>query len=230
MHGCINYSFIHIIFTCRAFKSGFELDPVMCQTVDRQMPNNCPWASCGEWCLTRTSGFCPQIHSVVRRNGTDIQLNNCTRIANTSCAMVSVEKFKLATFFGKVDKIATLMWDCVWVCALTACCFGQVHSFELSQELKVIFEYSSMPLMVISVHSCIYLHLYVLMYSYIAGNVWQLGIYAKWIRWICVSIWRHPERLINISFDLETRVLPIVHWIISSWKKITSALLFYQNT
>lgn len=73
----------------RAFKSGFELDPVMCQTVDRQMPNNCPWASCGEWCLTRTSGFCPQIHSIVRRNGTDIQLNNCTRITNTSCAMVS---------------------------------------------------------------------------------------------------------------------------------------------
>ncbi|XP_037932855.1 uncharacterized protein LOC119667623 [Teleopsis dalmanni] len=71
----------------KAFKSGFELDPVMCQTVDIQMPNNCPWASCGEWCLTRTSGFCPQIHSVVRRNGTDIQLNNCTRITNTSCAM-----------------------------------------------------------------------------------------------------------------------------------------------
>lgn len=63
----------------------------MCQTVDRQMPNNCPWASCGEWCLTRTSGFCPQIHSVVRRNGTDIQLNNCSRVMNTSCAMVSTQ-------------------------------------------------------------------------------------------------------------------------------------------
>ncbi|KAH8329606.1 hypothetical protein KR074_000223 [Drosophila pseudoananassae] len=85
--------FINIHFSpFRAFKSGFELDPVMCQTVDRQMPNNCPWASCGEWCLTRTSGFCPQIHSIVRRNGTDIQLNNCTRITNTSCAMIDLSR------------------------------------------------------------------------------------------------------------------------------------------
>ncbi|XP_055911841.1 uncharacterized protein LOC129945905 [Eupeodes corollae] len=78
----------------QAFKSGFEPDPVMCQTVDIQMPNNCPWASCGEWCLTKTSGFCPQIHSVVRRNGTDIQLNNCTRITTTSCPMIDLQNLK----------------------------------------------------------------------------------------------------------------------------------------
>lgn len=66
----------------------------MCQTIQSDMPDShCAWASCGEWCLTRTSGFCPQIYSVVRRNGTDIQLNNCSRITNTSCAMVSRSKF-----------------------------------------------------------------------------------------------------------------------------------------
>ncbi|XP_037822995.1 uncharacterized protein LOC119611486 [Lucilia sericata] len=75
----------------KAFKSGFELDPVMCQTIQSDMPDShCSWASCGEWCLTRTSGFCPQIYSIVRRNGTDIQLNNCTRITNTSCAMLEL--------------------------------------------------------------------------------------------------------------------------------------------
>ncbi|KMY97520.1 uncharacterized protein Dsimw501_GD13287 [Drosophila simulans] len=92
---CVSIVYLSVAIyspSLKAFKSGFELDPVMCQTVDRQMPNNCPWASCGEWCLTKTSGFCPQIHSIVRRNGTDIQLNNCTRVTNTSCAMIDLSR------------------------------------------------------------------------------------------------------------------------------------------
>lgn len=72
----------------RAFQSGFEATPVMCQTVNTTIANNCPWASCGEWCLTKTGGFCTQIHATVRRNGTDIQLENCTRIATTACPQV----------------------------------------------------------------------------------------------------------------------------------------------
>uniref|UniRef100_A0A1B0FH20 Uncharacterized protein n=1 Tax=Glossina morsitans morsitans TaxID=37546 RepID=A0A1B0FH20_GLOMM len=93
---CVSIVYLSVAIyspSLKAFKSGFELEPVMCQTIDRQMPNaQCPWASCGEWCLTRTSGFCPQIHSVVRRNGTDIQLNNCSRITNTSCAMIDMNR------------------------------------------------------------------------------------------------------------------------------------------
>lgn len=49
-----------------------------------------PWVSCGEWCLTKTSGFCPQIHATSRRNGTDIQLENCTRITTTTCPEVRI--------------------------------------------------------------------------------------------------------------------------------------------
>lgn len=65
----------------------------MCQTVNMTMDNTyCNWASCGEWCLTKTSGFCPQIHATSRRNGTDIQLENCTRITTISCPQVSLHK------------------------------------------------------------------------------------------------------------------------------------------
>lgn len=61
----------------------------MCQTVNMTMANQyCLWASCGEWCLTKTSGFCPQMHATVRRNGTDIRLENCTRITETECKQV----------------------------------------------------------------------------------------------------------------------------------------------
>ncbi|KAJ6636523.1 hypothetical protein Bhyg_15114 [Pseudolycoriella hygida] len=78
----------------KAFQSGFEATPVMCQTINTTIANNCPWASCGEWCLTKTGGFCTQIHSTVRRNGTDIQLENCTRIATTACPQVKPEAIK----------------------------------------------------------------------------------------------------------------------------------------
>ena len=77
-------------FYCRAIQSGLETEPVMCQTINTTMVNNCPWASCGEWCLTKPSGHCPQIHATVRRNGTDIQLDNCTRITTVACPQVKV--------------------------------------------------------------------------------------------------------------------------------------------
>ncbi|GJQ67123.1 hypothetical protein Trydic_g21986 [Trypoxylus dichotomus] len=76
----------------RAFHSGFEEIPVMCQTINTSMINNCSWASCGEWCLTKTSGFCPQIQVTTRRNGTELQLQvyntlymaNCKKIIATT--------------------------------------------------------------------------------------------------------------------------------------------------
>lgn len=87
---CSNFSHFSFL-TFRAFQSGFELEPVMCQTINTYFDKNyCPWVSCGEWCLTKTSGFCPQIHATSRRNGTDIQLENCTRITTTSCPEVSI--------------------------------------------------------------------------------------------------------------------------------------------
>lgn len=72
----------------RAFHAGIDPDPVMCQTINTTLTNNCGWASCGEWCLTRTTGFCPQIHATVRRNGTDIVFKNCTKFSSISCPQV----------------------------------------------------------------------------------------------------------------------------------------------
>lgn len=83
------HSLLHSEIIPRAFQSGFETEPVMCQTVNTFFDKNyCPWVSCGEWCLTKTTGFCPQMHATTRRNGTEIQLENCTRITTTACPEV----------------------------------------------------------------------------------------------------------------------------------------------
>lgn len=74
----------------RAFHAGFETEPVMCQAVNTTLVNNCDWASCGEWCLTKTSGFCPQIHVTTRQNGTDITLEGCTRLQTVGCPPVII--------------------------------------------------------------------------------------------------------------------------------------------
>lgn len=76
----------------RAFHSGFEETPVMCQTINTSMINNCSWASCGEWCLTKTSGFCPQIQVTTRRNGTELQLQGCNNFISISCPEADTEK------------------------------------------------------------------------------------------------------------------------------------------
>ncbi|XP_015523126.2 uncharacterized protein LOC107226729 [Neodiprion lecontei] len=78
----------------RAFNAGIEPDPVMCQTVNTTLVNYCAWASCGEWCLTKTTGFCPQIHATVRRNGTNAVFQNCTRTSSISCPQVNTANLK----------------------------------------------------------------------------------------------------------------------------------------
>ncbi|XP_034938598.1 uncharacterized protein Teh4 [Chelonus insularis] len=74
----------------RAFNAGIDPEPVMCQTVNTTLVNYCAWASCGEWCLTKTTGFCPQIHATVRRNGTDVIFQNCTKFTSISCPQVNL--------------------------------------------------------------------------------------------------------------------------------------------
>ncbi|XP_014609379.1 PREDICTED: uncharacterized protein LOC106789566 [Polistes canadensis] len=78
----------------RAFHAGIDPDPVMCQTVNATLVNNCIWASCGEWCLTKTTGFCPQIHATVRQNGTDVIFENCTMFNSISCPKVNLGNLK----------------------------------------------------------------------------------------------------------------------------------------
>lgn len=101
---------IFFSYNSRAFKSGFEETPVMCQTFHTFYDKNyCPWVSCGEWCLTKTSGFCPQMYATSRRNGTDLLLENCTRITTTNCPEVKNGLFLHILLFTN--------------CALQAKCF-----------------------------------------------------------------------------------------------------------
>lgn len=57
---------------------------------------NCSWATCNEWCLTKTGGFCPQINATARRNGTDVVFDVCnnSRTSNTSCPQVRTQDLK----------------------------------------------------------------------------------------------------------------------------------------
>lgn len=76
----------------RAFNAAIETVPIMCQTINSTVSNNCEWASCGEWCLTKASGNCPQYLVTVRQNGTEIGVENCTRLTSVSCPQASVRQ------------------------------------------------------------------------------------------------------------------------------------------
>lgn len=89
-----------------------------------------PWVSCGEWCLTKTSGFCPQIHATSRRNGTDIQLENCTRITTTTCPEVSIVVFLCLPLNKCTICTCNLKVKCAHR-ARSACTVQRVDAFEL---------------------------------------------------------------------------------------------------
>ena len=68
----------------RTLNSGFSESTVMCTTVSNQTIQNCEeeegvpsWSSCGEWCLSKSSGTCTQIRVDVRRNGSNVRLEEC---------------------------------------------------------------------------------------------------------------------------------------------------------
>ncbi|XP_031626125.1 uncharacterized protein LOC116342590 [Contarinia nasturtii] len=95
---CVSIVYLSVAIympTYKAFQSGFETEPVMCQTFHTFYDKNyCPWVSCGEWCLTKTSGFCPQMYATTRRNGTEMMFENCTRFTRTTCPEVKQEIYK----------------------------------------------------------------------------------------------------------------------------------------
>lgn len=88
---CVSFVYLGVAVyfpSHKAFNIGMNPTPVMCQTVNLTMSKNCTWASCGEWCLTKTTGFCPQIYVAVRQNGTNVAFRNCTRMSSISCPPV----------------------------------------------------------------------------------------------------------------------------------------------
>jgi hypothetical protein len=95
----------------RAFKSGMEPVPVTCQTINSTNPRNCQWASCGEWCLTKTSGFCPQMLVTVRRNGTDMELQNCSRLHSFACPPVCYNSSLFVLWITAVLLNILILWD-----------------------------------------------------------------------------------------------------------------------
>ncbi|XP_017774029.1 PREDICTED: uncharacterized protein LOC108560833 [Nicrophorus vespilloides] len=78
----------------RAFQYGMVEEPVMCTTTRAVTVETCEWGSCGEWCLSKTSGSCMQIFVNLRYNGSSIVLANCTNTANKTCYGIDQENAK----------------------------------------------------------------------------------------------------------------------------------------
>lgn len=92
---CVSFVYLGVAIyfpSHKAFNIGMNPNPVMCQTVNSTLSKNCTWASCGEWCLTKTTGFCPQIYVTVRQNGTNLYFENCTRMNSVSCPPVNIDQ------------------------------------------------------------------------------------------------------------------------------------------
>ncbi|XP_042234668.1 uncharacterized protein LOC121874550 isoform X2 [Homarus americanus] len=77
---------------------GFNTTPIMCTTVEAKdlaagttkIP--CKWSTCGEWCLSKGSGTCMQIHVMVRNNGSKVNFRDCVDIADENCSALDVNK------------------------------------------------------------------------------------------------------------------------------------------
>lgn len=101
----------------KAFKSGVIDVPVMCTTtraiMDEGMDENVvQWCSCGEWCLSKTSGACMQIYVNLRHNGTNLLFSNCTNSANKTCYGIDQDNAKKSRCIADECKNLTGTFNC----------------------------------------------------------------------------------------------------------------------
>ncbi|XP_071514350.1 uncharacterized protein [Panulirus ornatus] len=74
----------------------FNETPIMCTTVEAKdlasggKKEECKWSTCGEWCLSKGSGTCMQIHVMVRSNGSKVNFRDCVDIADDECSALDV--------------------------------------------------------------------------------------------------------------------------------------------
>lgn len=96
----------------RVFKSGIDEVPVMCTTTRAVNSDNCDWGSCGEWCLSKTSGSCIQIFVNLRTNGSNLAFQNCTNSANKTCYGIDQEHADKARCINDECKNLTGTFNC----------------------------------------------------------------------------------------------------------------------
>lgn len=109
----------------RVFKSGISETPVMCTTTRAINRDNCDWGSCGEWCLSKTSGACIQIYVNLRNNGSSLTFANCSNSANKTCYGIDQENAKKARCIADECKNLTGTFNCT-----TGMCINITDAFE----------------------------------------------------------------------------------------------------
>nr|CAI5844665.1 unnamed protein product [Callosobruchus analis] len=109
----------------RALQSGISETPAMCTTTRAVTVESCDWGSCGEWCLSKTSGSCMQIYVNLRRNGSNLLLANCTNIAQKFCYGKDQENAKKSRCIADECKNLTGTFNCTM-----GMCIDITDSFE----------------------------------------------------------------------------------------------------
>ncbi|XP_049806396.1 uncharacterized protein LOC126248935 [Schistocerca nitens] len=98
--------------TLRAFQSGISETPVMCTTTRAWHRESCEWGTCGEWCLSKSSGACIQIYVNLRRNGSDLLFANCSQTANKTCYGIDQENAKKSRCIADECRNLTGTFNC----------------------------------------------------------------------------------------------------------------------
>lgn len=109
----------------RAFSSGINPEPIMCTTTKMVHKDSCDWISCGEWCLSKSTGPCDQIYVNLRTNGSSITFNNCTNSANKTCYGIDQENSKKARCIADECKNLTGTFNCT-----AGACINITDAFE----------------------------------------------------------------------------------------------------
>ena len=102
-------TFIVYLPAQKELMSGLLDRPVMCTTEERVETDDCEWASCWEWCLSKPS-TCTHINVSVRRNGSEVVWRDCSPISDTVCRCLNFLDKMLSTSRTRCAGCPTGTW------------------------------------------------------------------------------------------------------------------------
>lgn len=122
--------------TLRAFESGISEVPEMCTTTRSWFRENCEWLTCGEWCLSKSSGACTQVYVNLRHNGSELLFANCTQTTNKTCYGIDQENAKKVRCIADECKNLTGTFNCTLGECINITDAFECRYQETGQELK----------------------------------------------------------------------------------------------
>jgi len=115
----------------KELEAGWKPEPVRCTTILNEMVDcaTTDWISCYEWCISDPGGACNRVWVSVRENGTDVELQKCSKVFDYTCPTLADPPANETLTCKDIDNYQCANLTELYVC-LDGICTNITHVYD----------------------------------------------------------------------------------------------------